>query len=172
MKNTFNQIFCLAAVFFITSCTTDNTKNSFESIESGFVTSPDSIQTSVYWYWISDNISKEGVINDLNSMKQAGINRAFIGNIGLDNIPYGKVKMLSEEWWDILHTALKTATDLNIEIGIFNSPGWSQSGGPWIKSEDAMRYLISSEKRVKGPMKFSGKLDKPIDIFQDVKVIA
>jgi hypothetical protein len=144
----------------------------FSQIESGFKKVPDSIQTSVYWYWISDNISEEGVIKDLYSMKKAGINRAFIGNIGLDDVPYGKVKMLSEEWWKILHTALKTATKLNIEIGIFNSPGWSQSGGPWIKSEDAMRYLISGETRVKGPVKYSEKLEKPTPLFQDVKVIA
>ena len=80
--------------------------------------------------------------------------------------------MLSDEWWDILHEALKTATKLNIEIGIFNSPGWSQSGGPWIKAEEAMRYLTASELRVKGPQKLSRKLDKPVNIFQDVKVIA
>ena len=127
MKNTFRLIICLATAFFIAACVTDIKQNSNKSLESGFITPPDSIQTSVYWYWISDNISKEGVIKDLHSMKEAGINRAFIGNIGLAEIPYGKVKMLSEEWWDILHAALKTATELNIEIGIFNSPGWSQS---------------------------------------------
>ena len=55
-------------------------------------------------------------------MKEAGINRAFIGNIGLESVPYGDVKMLSDEWWEILHLALKTATELDIEIGIFNSP--------------------------------------------------
>jgi hypothetical protein len=32
--------------------------------------------------------------------------------------------MLSEEWWDIIHAALKKATEPNIEIGIFNSPRW------------------------------------------------
>ena len=84
---------------------------SHEALASGFVTPPDSIQTSVYWYWISNNISKEGVIKDLESMKKAGINRAFIGNIGQDDVPYGNVKMLSEEWWDILHAALKKATE-------------------------------------------------------------
>ncbi|MCK9617738.1 MAG: glycoside hydrolase family 2 [Lentimicrobiaceae bacterium] len=172
MEKTFKLIICLAFGFLIAACDTNNAKISPKALESGFVTPPDSIQTSVYWYWISDNISKEGVIKDLHAMKQAGINRAFIGNIGLADIPYGKVKMLSEEWWNILHAALKTATELNIEIGIFNSPGWSQSGGPWIKSEDAMRYLISSELRVKGPQKLTQKLEKPIDIFQDVKVIA
>lgn len=163
--------FILCAIFFF-SCAPNKGKVTDQELENGFVTPPDSIQTSVYWYWISDNISKEGVINDLKSMKQAGINRAFIGNIGLDDVPYGKVKMLSPEWWEILHAALKTATELDIEIGIFNSPGWSQSGGPWVSAKEAMRYLTASELRVKGPQKLSQKLDKPIDLFQDVKVIA
>ena len=154
------------------SCTAVTPETSNSNLSRGFLAPPDSIQSSVYWYWISDNISREGVIKDLQSMKKAGINRAFIGNIGLGDVPYGKVKMLSEAWWDILHAALKTATELNIEIGIFNSPGWSQSGGPWIKPEEAMRYLTASELRVKGPLKLSKKLDKPIAIFQDVKVIA
>jgi len=167
-----NTIFIVLSFLIISSCATDNTKVSPEALESGFITPPDTMQTSVYWYWISDNVSEEGVVKDLYSMKEAGINRAFIGNIGLSDVPYGKVKMLSEEWWKIIHAALKTATKLNIEIGIFNSPGWSQSGGPWINSEEAMRYLIASETRVSGPQKFSQKLKKPIDIFQDVKLIA
>jgi len=150
----------------------ESKQKTFTQIESGFNTIPDSIQTSVYWYWISDNISEEGVIKDLYAMKKAGINRAFIGNIGLAEVPYGKVKMLSDAWWKILHATLKTATKLNIEIGIFNSPGWSQSGGPWVKAENVMRYLASSELQVKGPVKLSEKLEKPNELFQDVKVIA
>ncbi|MHB1177569.1 MAG: glycosyl hydrolase [Daejeonella sp.] len=142
------------------------------SLESGFINPPDSVQTSVYWYWMSDNISKEGVVKDLQSMKKVGINRAFIGNIGYESTPYGKVKLFSDEWWDILHTALKTAAELNIEIGIFNSPGWSQSGGPWIKPSQSMRYLNSSETSVNGPANLSIKLDKPESEFQDVRVIA
>jgi len=142
------------------------------SLEAGFVNPPASIQTSVYWYWMSDNISKQGVIKDLHAMKSVGINRAFIGNIGYESTPYGKVKLFTEEWWDIMHTALKTATELNIEIGIFNSPGWSQSGGPWIKPQQAMRYLKSAETPVKGPQKLNTVLSKPEGDFQDVRVIA
>ncbi|WP_457268668.1 glycosyl hydrolase [Pedobacter sp. UYEF25] len=137
-----------------------------------FRNAPDSIQTSVYWYWMSDNISKEGVVKDLKAMKSVGINRAFIGNISMDSTPYGKVKIFSDEWWDILHTALKTATELNIEIGIFNSPGWSQSGGPWVKPTQAMRYLASSQTFVNGGKEVSLKLPKPEGDFQDVRVIA
>ena len=143
-----------------------------KTLESGFIMPADTMQTSVYWYWISDNVSEEGVIKDLYAMKKAGINRAFIGCIGQDDVPYGKVKMLTDDWWKVIHAALKTATKLNIEIGIFNSPGWSQSGGPWVKAEDAMRYLTASETHVKGPLNFSQKLKKPIELFQDVKVIA
>jgi hypothetical protein len=141
-------------------------------IEKIFVHIPDTIQTSVYWYWINGNISKEGVIKDLEAMKRVGINRAFIGNIGLDGSPYGKVKMFSDEWWDILHTALKTATRLNIQIGIFNGPGWSQSGGPWIRPGQSMRYLTSSQVMVSGPAIFHTNLVKPQENFQDVKVLA
>ncbi len=144
----------------------------FANIEQGFKNIPDSVQTSVYWYWISDNISKEGVVKDLHAMKKVGINRAFIGNIGLNEVPYGKVKILSDEWWDIIHAALKTATELNIEIGIFNSPGWSQSGGPWIKPSEAMRYLTSSKTEAIGPKQLSISLQQPAKEFQDVRVIA
>jgi len=35
-----------------------------------------------------------------------------------------------------------------------------------------MRYLISSDTIVKGPIRFSRKLEKPINLFQDVRVIA
>ncbi len=145
---------------------------SFADIENGFRNIPDTVQTSIYWYWLSDNISKEGVVKDLEAMKSVGINRAFIGNIGLSDLPSGKVKIFTDEWWDILHTALKKATELNIQIGIFNSPGWSQSGGPWIKQEQSMRYLNSSEIHLSGPQEFNMKLTPPDNDFQRVKVIA
>ena len=143
-------------------------------LESGFVNPAEQVQTSVYWYWISGNISEEGVKKDLYSMKEAGINRAFIGNIGLEGIqtPYKTVPFYSEEWWKILHAALKTATELGIEIGIFNSPGWSQSGGPWVKPEQAMRYLASVKVEVSGGKQVEVVLTKPDKDFQDVKVIA
>jgi hypothetical protein len=150
-------------------------KSSFTAIESNFKR-PDSTKLAVYWYWISDNISKEGVIRDLEAMKKVGINRVHIGNIGLDEpgIPYGKVKLFTPEWWEITHAALKRATELDIEVGIFNCPGWSQSGGPWVRPEQSMRYLASSEITVKGPQK-AGNLRLPKvadDAMEDVKIIA
>ena len=69
---------------------TINAKNkkelSFKEIETGFLQIPEDTQIAVYWYWISDNLSEEGIIRDLEAMKKVGINRAFIGNIGLDEV--------------------------------------------------------------------------------------
>lgn len=166
---------CILVCLGLLSCNkTETSANhpSFASIEQGFRSIPDSVQTGVYWYWISDNISKEGVERDLEAMKVAGINRAFIGNIGIDGIPYGDNKLLSSEWWEVLHAALKKATELNIEIGIFNSPGWSQSGGPWVKSSQAMRYLASSDTIVAGPGRMQLTLPSVGKGEQDVCVIA
>jgi hypothetical protein len=110
-----------------------------------FATPPETVTTGVYWYWVNDNISKEGVVRDLQAMKQAGINSAYIGNIGGQSTREGGVKLFTREWMDILHTAMKTAGELDIEIGMFNCPGWSHSGGPWIKPEESMRHLVASE---------------------------
>ena len=52
----------------------------WKGLEKGFGTPPDSVQVAVYWYWLDNYISKEGVVKDLEAMKRVGINRAFIGN--------------------------------------------------------------------------------------------
>jgi len=156
-------------------------KSDIDIIAKAFQNPPESVQTATYWYWMNNHISEEGVVKDLQAMKRAGINRVFIGtdirnrtNFSRDTTGqyFGKVKVFSDGWWKVLHTALKTASDLNIEVGIFNCPGWSQSGGPWVKPEQAMRYLEASEVRVKGPLRFSQTLAKPHAFFQDVKVLA
>ena len=174
MKNRFYSLFLVTCALTLAGCQTTPQRGDFSAVESGFVQPPADVQTSAYWYWINDNISKEAVVKDLHAMKEGGINRAFIGNIGLpaEDQPYGKVQLFTDEWWEVMHTALKTATALDIELGIFNCPGWSQSGGPWIKPEQAMRYLASSEIRVQGPQKLSRKLEQPTQDFQDVKVVA
>ena len=146
---------------------------STEELARDFATPPETVQTGIYWYWISGNISEEGVVRDLHAMKRAGINRAFIGNIGQDGLYTERnVLIMSDEWWKILHTALKTASELDIEIGIFNSPGWSQSGGPWVKPDEAMRYLASAQIEVEGPRHIETTIAAPAADFEDVRTIA
>ncbi|MDR3182682.1 MAG: hypothetical protein LBT89_07160 [Planctomycetaceae bacterium] len=154
------------------------------ALEAEFAQPPEDQRVGCYWYWTSDVITKEGIIADLKAMKKAGITRAYIGLTG-----GGKTtKFFSDEWWSLIHTAMKTAGELGIEIGTFNSPGWSQSGGPWVKPEQSMRYLAAVQATATGPKKFAEKIPvtekdihsynggdaKKADIsdWQDIKVLA
>jgi hypothetical protein len=143
-----------------------------DSLEQGFANPPDSTKPWCYWYWISDNMSREGITRDLEAMKRVGIGEALIGNIYLDDVTIGNVKALSEEWWGMVEHAIREGGRIGVDIGFFNCPGWSQSGGPWIQPHQAMRYLASTERRVKGPASFKEKLEQPAAEFQDVAVLA
>lgn len=164
------RVFVLAAAFGAAACSDPG-----QYLSGGFENPPADIQTSVYWYWISGNVSREGVVADLESMKRVGINRAFIGNIGLpeNEMPHrGPVRVMSDEWFDIMHTAMKRATELGIDIGVFNSPGWSQAGGPWIEPGQSMRYLATVSAEVEGGGDVTVDLPAPSDDFEQVRVLA
>ena len=80
------------------------------------------------------------------------------------------MKMFSDEWWEILHLALKTATELDIELG-YSTPRWSQSGDrASAGGGDEVPGL--PQVTVQGAQEFKQALPQPTDEFQDVKVVA
>ena len=143
-----------------------------EALAEGFINPPDSVKPWVYWYWISDNNTKEGITKDLEAMAEVGIGEALIGNIGYDGMKYGEPGTLSEGWWQLIEHAVREGKRTGVNIGLFNSPGWSQSGGPWVKPEEAMRYLVTGETTIEGGKRIEKKLEKPSEIFQDVRLLA
>ena len=148
-------------------------QGSINPLEENFRHTPDKQPLAVYWYWMDGNISREGVVKDLQAMKKAGINRVQIGMIGDgQGAPAGPVRMFTDEWWEILHTMLRTAGELDIEVGLFNCPGWSQSGGPWVKPSQSMRYLACVKDTLVGPLDFKRRLPDVGKDAQDVKVLA
>ena len=168
MKKIFFPLTLLVTLLVLLSCSSKG-----DELSRQFRQLPDSQRMAVYWYWMSDNISVEGVQHDLEAMKKVGITRAYIGNIWQDDVPAGDIKVLSPEWWEVMHAALKRATELGIEIGVFNCPGWSQSGGPWVKSSQAMRYLASTQTTLTGDgTEQHVVLPSPGDEAQDVRVLA
>jgi hypothetical protein len=154
-------LFSFFAILLLCACNNDR-------LAKDFANPSDDQRVGCYWYWIDKTISKEGVIADLHAMKKAGITRAYIGLTGGgDELPF-----MSEQWWELIHTALKTASNLNIEIGIFNCPGWSQSGGPWIDNSKSMRYLAAVQRNVTGPSKFSEIIPIEQNLFTDISDIS
>ena len=143
------------------------------ALRSHFLNPSPETRPGCYWYWLDSYVSKEGITKDLEAMSRVGIGRAYIGILGGSPGPKPKeiFKPLSEPWWENIRHAIWEGGRLGVEIGLFNSPGWSQSGGPWVKPEQAMRYVVSSENTLQGPQKFSGRLVKPQGLIQEIAVL-
>lgn len=115
-----------------------------------WINPPLSASPGCYYYWDTGNISKYGITKDLEAMKAIGVDEPFVANVVGKRAKQGPIKVFSEEWWDCMVHAANEAKRLGMHIGYFNCPGWSQSGGPWVKPTETMRYLISRETRVSG----------------------
>jgi hypothetical protein len=143
-------------------------------LESDFTRPPETTRPRCYWYWMDGQITKEGITRDMEAMKRVGIGEGYIGIIsGQAGTPAGGAsKALTDEWWGFIEHAMREGTRLGVDVGLFNSPGWSQSGGPWVKPTQAMRYVTMPELRLHGPQHFEGKLPIPAGEFQDLAVLA
>jgi hypothetical protein len=64
-------------------------------------------------------------------------------------------------WKDAFLFTTKLADSLGLEMAIAGSPGWSESGGPWVRAKDGMKKIVWSETRVKGGQPFTDTLPKP-----------
>jgi len=174
IKNSFkNLFFLIGTIWIVTNCTFPDkiSPADYQKIQTGFLSPQDSNTVWCYWYWIGDDISKEGITKDLEAMKEVGIGAAFIGNINPKEVD-GPVPMLSEEWWEHMVHAVNEGKRIGVDIGTFNCPGWSMSGGPWVKPEMAMRHLVFFETTISGTGQKRVKLETPIGEFQDTHVLA
>lgn len=132
-----------------------------KEIKRMFVSPPESARPGVYWYFMDGNLSKEGMTKDLESMKQVGIGSVVFLEVD-DGIPRGNVDFLSPEWKDCFKHAVKECERLGISMILGIGPGWTGSGGPWVKGEESMRHLVSSVTRVTGGSKQTIALKKPL----------
>ena len=145
-----------------------------DSLEKGFVNPPDSAKPHTWWHWMNGNISREGITADLEAMKRVGLGGAQIFNVDC-GIPEGPVKVMTPEWIQMMKHAVTEADRLGLELCMHNCGGWSSSGGPWIKPEQAMQEPTWSEQKVKGPVHFSDILPQPegrLGFYRDVAVLA
>ncbi len=128
---------------------------------ANFKNPPKAAHPGVYWYFMDGNLSRTEMTADLESMKEAGIFHLVFLEVNV-GVPRGSVDLLSEEWQDLFKHAVREAERLGIEITLGVGPGWSGSGGPWVKPEQSMQHLVASITEVEGPIKFSGKLPVPL----------
>ncbi len=143
-----------------------------DSLDEAFANPAEDTKPWCYWYWLNGDISKEGITRDLEQMAEVGISKAMIGNVEVTGARPGKVKILSPAWHELTRHALREAGRVGVEIYMFNGPGWSQSGGPWIKPEQSMRRVIWTEETATGggfSKKVRATAEHPV---QDIAVLA
>ena len=124
------------------------------SLEEGFMNPPPAARSQVWWHWMNGNVTKEGITADLEAMARAGVGGAYVFDVPT-GIPEGKVRFASDAWFDMLAHANAEAKRLGLEISIANCPGWSSSGGPWVKPEDSMKVVVCTERVVRGGEKIA-----------------
>ncbi len=133
-------LFCIGAVSF----------GQINPIKSGFTNPGNLYKPGVYWYFMDGNMNAETITKDLESMKKAGLGNLIFLEVNV-GVPRGKVTFLSEEWISLFAHAEKEARRLGIEITLGIGPGWTGSGGPWVKGSQSMQHLVSSEVLVSSP---------------------
>jgi hypothetical protein len=134
-----------------------------DPLAQGFQTPPASAKPRVWWHWMSGNITKEGIKADLEWMKRAGIAGFQNFDAGLDTpqIVAKRLVYMTPAWKDAFKFTATLADQLGLEMAIAGSPGWSESGGPWVTPAQAMKKYVWSETRLEGGRSFSGVLPKP-----------
>jgi hypothetical protein len=131
-----------------------------DALQIAFVNPPDSVRPGVYWYFMDGNLSKEGMTKDLESMKKAGIGNVLFLEVNI-GIPRGPVNFMSDEWQELFKHAVDETKRLGMTFTLGIGPGWSGSGGPWVKPEESMQHLVYSVTEISGPTVKSIQLPKP-----------
>jgi hypothetical protein len=132
-------------------------------LDNGFKNPPESAKPRTWWHWTNSNVTKEGITRDLEWMKRAGIGGMMLADVasGQGQVVEKKIFFRSPEWLDAVRHTASEAERLKLEMTIFSSAGWSLTGGPWVKPEQAMKKLVWSEMSLKGPLNFVGNLPSP-----------
>ncbi len=132
----------------------------YQDLTNLFLDPPNSARPGVYWYFMDGNLSREEMTADLESMKEVGIGHVLFLEVNV-GVPQGPVKFLSEEWQESFTHAVKECERLGIVLTLGSGPGWTGSGGPWVKMEESMQHLVASELEVAGPVSLNRKLEVP-----------
>lgn len=128
-----------------------------DALEAGFKNPPNAAKPRVWWHWMDGNVSRDGIQKDLAWLNRVGIGGvhnfdAALGGPGREApaLVDERIAYLTPQWRDTFRYAVGQAQQLGMEFTIAASPGWSESGGPWVKPAQGMKKLVWSETLIHG----------------------
>jgi hypothetical protein len=151
-------------------------QKSSDPLKQGFEIPPNSARPRVWWHWMNGNITKEGIKLDLEWMHRVGIGgfQNFDAALNTPKLVDKRLVYMTPEWKDAFLFTTNLADQLGLEEAIAGSPGWSESGGPWVKPSQGMKKVVWSETRVEGGKPFTGRLPQPPTVsgpFQNIPIV-
>ena len=145
------SVFCFLAAWALVSCSGTG-ELSVNELAEGFLNPPTEARPQVWWHWMNGNISRDGIRKDLLWMKEAGLGGVHIFDAGLDcpQVVPERITYMSPAWKTCFVEAVSLADSLGLPVTITSAPGWSCTGGPWVKPEQAMKKLVWREMDIAG----------------------
>ncbi len=148
-------------------------QNPPDTLKSGFENPPAGARPRVWWHWMNGNITQEGIKLDLEWMHRVGLGgfQNFDAALDTPQVVDHRLAYMTPEWKDAFKYATVLADQLGLEEAIAGSPGWSESGGPWVPASQGMKKYVWSETRVEGGQPFHGTLIHPpsnTGVFQNL----
>jgi len=152
-----------AIMVLLLGVSTATAQTKLDPLKSGFENPPESARPRVWWHWMNGNITKEGIKLDLQWMHRVGLGgfQNFDAALETPKVVEHRLAYMTPEWKDAFKYATILADHLGLEEAIAGSPGWSESGGPWVPGSQAMKKYVWSETRVEGGKQFTGTLAHP-----------
>ena len=130
------------------------------TLEEEFRDPPHPAKPWVYWINMDGHFTKEGITADLESMKAVGIGGVLHMDVDV-GVPRGKVPFMSETWQANFRHAVLECERLGLEFTTITGPGWTGTGGPWVKANGSMQHLLPVSVNTRGPSTFNEVLSKP-----------
>jgi hypothetical protein len=155
---------CLACLGVSAQAPTSEAKSdSKDMLMRGFQDPPNGARPRVWWHWMNGNIASEGIKLDLDWMHSVGLGGVtiFEGAISTPQVVPQRLIYMTPEWKNAFSYAVITAHGLGMEVAIASSPGWSETGGPWVPAPQGMKKMVWSATRVPGGQPFRGVLTHP-----------
>jgi hypothetical protein len=131
-----------------------------DPLAAGFAHPPDPARPWVYWMWMDGNLTREGITADLESLRAAGLGGVVICEVNV-GVPRGPVEFMSAEWRQLFKHVVREAERLGLEVTLNAGPGWTGSGGPWVKPEESMQHIVAAAVEAAGPSRFDAELPRP-----------
>ena len=152
-----------ASIVLLLEVSTALAQSKRDPLKAGFENPPDSARPRVWWHWMNGNITKEGIKLDLEWMRRVGIRgfQNFDAALETPQVVEHRLAYMTPEWKDAFKYATVLADQLGLEEAIAGSPGWSESGGPWVPGSQGMKKYVWSQTRIEGGKPFHGTLAHP-----------